>query len=505
MARQVIGDAQPKMDGGLNEVSDDPALLPNQLRRATNARLTDFGAITKRGGTRRTANAISSLPILNGYTWNKDSGSDEIMIVTNGLLYTSLFSAFPWTYTAQVGALATNVVPSFAQFRDGANDVVYIGDGGPLNRWNGTTLTTDIAGTINAKYITVHNERLWSCGCGSAPDSIFYSSLNNGDTLGNGSAGGGQIIVRTFGDEPVVGLASINASLLIFHNRGISRLTGFGQDDISVTPQGVTADVGTIAPLSIAVSNNIGYFISERGLYACNEADVAPVGTVDVPDPLLPLIRTLSAADFQNIRAVINRGTRELWITIPNYGCYVYHTLLQAWAGPWDGAWISPQTTALFETINSEGLPVVLKGDESGFISLCDAPGVTTDNAEPDSTGGERYTMAVQFHRLYCGDEALAKAWRWGYLTVALKGSDESRVDWISDENSGSYALPPSTALAWGSGTWGTGTWGGQGSVSYRIPMGGTGYYLDVTFVDSGRSLPVVSRFQLEAFALGRR
>ena len=505
MSRTIVTDVQPKMDGGLNEVSDDPALLPNQLRKATNARLTDFGAITKRGGTRRTAAALSSSPILNGYTWNKDSGADEIMIVTNGLLYTSAYGAFPWTYTAQSGALASNQVPSFAQFRDGANDVVYIGDGGLLNRWNGTTLTTDIAGTIGAKYITVHNERLWSCGCGVAPDSIFYSSLNNGDTLGNGSAGGGQIIVRTFGDEAVVGLASINASLLIFHNRGISRLTGFGQDDISVTPQGVTADVGTIAPLSIVASGNIGYFISERGLYACNESDVAPVGTVETPDPLLPLIRTLNATDFQNIRAVINRGTRELWITIPGYGCYAYHTLLQAWAGPWDGGWISPETTTLFETINAEGLPVVLKGDESGYISLCDAPGIFADNTATDGTGGERYTMAVQFHRLYCGDEALAKAWRWGYLTASLKGSDESRVEWLSDENTGSYSLPPSSVSAWGTGTWGSGTWGGQGSVSYRIPMGGTGYYLDVTFIDSGKALPVISRFQLEGFALGRR
>jgi len=113
--------------------------------------------------------------------------------------------------------------------------------------------------------------------------------------------------------------------------------------------------------------------------------------------------------------------------------------------------------------------------------------------------------MAVQFHRLYCGDEALAKAWRWGYLTVSLKGSDESRVEWISDENTGSYSLPPSSVSAWGTGTWGSGTWGGQGSVSYRIPMGGTGYYLDVTFIDSGKALPVISRFQLEGFALGRR
>ena len=53
--RQRVTDQQPRMDGGLNDVSDDTALQPNQMRRATNLRLTDFGAATKRGGTQRTS------------------------------------------------------------------------------------------------------------------------------------------------------------------------------------------------------------------------------------------------------------------------------------------------------------------------------------------------------------------------------------------------------------------------------------------------------------------
>lgn len=53
--RERISDEQPRMDGGLNNVSDDASLLPTQLRVATNARLTEYGAITKRGGTQRTS------------------------------------------------------------------------------------------------------------------------------------------------------------------------------------------------------------------------------------------------------------------------------------------------------------------------------------------------------------------------------------------------------------------------------------------------------------------
>jgi len=504
-----LADQQPKFDGGLNDVSDDPSLAPNQMRRSVNARLTDYGAATKRGGTQRTSTAaLAAAPVLNGFTFRKDDGTQQILAVCNGVLRTTTYGAFPWTWATQAGALSTTIVPSFVQFRDaGGNDVVYIADGGALNKWSGTTLTTNIVGTVACDVLAVHNERLWAAGNTSFPDSIFYSDLNNGDSLGNGGSGGGQIIVRTFGDEAVVGLASINTSLLIFHRKGISRLTGYGQDDLNVAPAAVTADVGTIAPDSIVASNNVAFFISERGLYRCNEAEVAPVGTPDKPDPLLPIIRQLTETDFANIRAVINRATKELWITIPTYGCYQYHTVLNAFSGPWDGAYTNPDTTCLFETLDSDGLPVILKGDTSGWVSLCDPPGIYRDNVAANGTGGSRYAMTVQCHRLYCGDDALTKALRWGYLTAQLKGSDQCRVEWNTGDNFGSYSLPPSTDETWGgTGTvWGTGTWGGAGSRSYRIPLGGWGYYVDISIIDSGEAIPVFSRFQLEAFSLSRR
>ena len=506
MSRDRVADSQPLMSGGLNSISDDVALTNTQLRKTINARLTDYGAITKRGGTQRTStNPLVGASILNGYTWRKDGGTQEVLAVANSTLYTATYGSFPWTWTAEVGTLSNTVAPTFAQFRDGTNDVVYIGDGGLLNKWDGTTLTTDIAGTIGATMLTVHNQRLWSCGCGVSPDSIFYSALNNGDTLGNAGAGGGEIIVRTFGDETVIGLASVGTSLLIFHRRGISRLTGYGQDDITVEPQGVTADVGTIAAKSIVPIGTVAFFLSERGLYRCNEAEVAAVGTVETPDPLLPVIRSLSAAQFAGIRSAFNRATRELWIHMPGAGIYAYHTVLNAWAGPWDTGYVSPATTCLFDTLDANGLPQMLRGDASGWVSLCDAP-QALDNVAADGTGGTRYTMVAQFHRMYGGDDALAKSLRWAYLTAKLNGSDTCSVAWKTDTESLSYTLPVSTGNLWGTGTWtGTVLWGGPSSQNYRIPLGGSGYYVDVQVIDSGAKVPVFSRFQLEAFAMGRR
>jgi len=507
MARDVITDSQSSMSGGLNTVSDDSALQPNQLRRTENARLTDVGAITKRGGTQRLSTAaIAAYPVANGFTWNKADGTSQIMAVVNGVLNTTTFGALPMAWTAQSGALSTSTQPTFAQFRDASADVVYISDGGLLNKWNGTTLTTDISGTVNTSISVVHNQRLWGAGNATFPNSIFYSALNNGDSLGNGSSSGGQIIVRTFGNEGIIGLVSLATSLLIFHRRGVSRLTGYGQDDITVAPAGIASDVGLIAPKSIVPVGSVAYFISERGMYRCNESEVAPVATVDTPDPLLPIIRTLSATDFGKIRAGINRATRELWITIPGIGCYQYHTLLQAWSGPWNTGWVSPDTTALFEASDTSGLPIMLRGDASGWVSRCDAPSINQDNVSANGTGGTTYTMVAQLRRMYCGDGSLAKAFRFGYITAKLNGSADCTVGWSTGQYANSIALPTSTFGQWGTGTWNSATfWGGASSQNYRVQMGGTGYYADMSIIDTSIYLPVFSQLQLQTFALGRR
>ena len=506
--REKVVDQQPKFDGGLNSVSDDASVLPNQMRRADNARLTDYGAVTKRGGTKRTtASPIAAASILNGYTWRKDGGTQELMIVCNGLLHTSTYlSTYPWTWTARAGALSTTVTPSFVQFRDASADVVYIADGGLLNVWNGTTLTTNIVGTLDVTNLAVHNQRLWGCGNAAFPDSIFYSALNNGDTLANGAASGGQIIVRTFSDETVVGLASVNTSLLIFHRRGISRLTGYGQDDITVAPQGLTADVGTIAPRSIVSIGNLGFFVSERGLYSCNESEVSAVGTVDTPDPLLPVIRNLTSAQVANISATFNRATRELWINVPAYGVYVYHTVLRAWSGPWESGFLTPATTTLFDSIDSDGLPALLRGDADGYVTTCDETGVVVDNQLSDGTGGTPYTMTIQMHRMYCGDDALAKSLRFGYITASLDSSSSTIIKWVTDTVTDTFTLPTTfVSSRWGNGVWGYGLWGSANSSNYRVQLSGTGYYIDVSIIDAGQTIPVFGRFQLETFALGRR
>jgi hypothetical protein len=504
-----LGDMQPSFDGGVNTVSDDLALLPNQLRESTNCRLTDFGAVTKRQGTIRTSSAVlAAYSVLNGYTFRRDASTPQILAVCNGALRTATYGAFPWTWATPTATLSTSVPPSFAQFRDGSADVVYIADGGLLNKWDGTTFTGDIASTNDYKVVCVHNERLWGFGSTTTPDSIGYSAINNGSTLGVGASGGGSIIVRTYGDETVVAGCSIGTSLLIFHRRGVSRLTGYGQDDITVAPTGITADVGIIAKYSVVRVDNLAYFICERGLYRVNDSGVAPVATRETPDPLLPLLRSLTSTQFDAIRCEFNRATRELWISIPANGTYVYHTLLNAWAGPWDGGYISPDTTALWETLDANGLPCILKGDSSGWVSRCDVTDSAYDNVAAAGTGGTLFTMTAQLHRFYFGDDALEKSLRWAYMTANLRGSQSCTVSFATEREQGSFVVADEVGYStWDTGNWDDGrTWGASPtSQSYRVPLGFTGHFANVAISDSSTSIIDISRVQAEAFSIGRR
>lgn len=509
--RPVQLEDEAAFSGGLNTVSAPDALAANQFRRGSNCRLTSFGAVTKRGGTQRTAAAlIAATGIQNGYPWYQAAGTVVTMAVCGGTLFTTSYGSFPltWTQRGATGALSTTVTPSLAQFLNaGGVESVYIADGGLLNRYTGTTLTTNIAGTPSVNVLCVHNQRLWGCGDASFPDSIWYSALNNGDTLGISGSSGGQIVVRTFGDQNVIGLASLGTSLMIFHTSGVSRLTGYGQDDVTVSPAGVTGDVGSIAPFSIVRVNNVVYFTSERGLYVATEQDVAPVSTPEQPDPLSVILPQMSSANIANIRAVLNRGTRELWIQIPGYGVYLYHTILKAWCGPFEDGYQSPETAALFETTNASNYPIVLRGDSSGFVSECDRPNVVLDNVAADGTGGTSYAMTLQCRRMYTSDPHVAKSWRYAFLLADLNGSAASSLGWATQSSSGTIALPVSVASAWGaSGTsWGSGMWGAAAQTSYRVDPDGWGYFIDLTFTDSGAALPVISQARVLGFLMGRR
>lgn len=498
-------EAAPGFAGGLNLAADPSALQPTQLRRADNLRLSEAGGATRRNGTKALhSSALAAQPVRGGFAWKK-AASTQLLAVCNGTLSTGTYSV-GMTWTGQTGSLSSSAYPSFAYFTDKAGtEVVFIADGGKLNKWDGTTLSTDLAdcnANATVSTIAVYNERLF--GITGSDDNLWWSQIAQGDYLGNGANGGGQAKIRTFGNQRLTGLLALGSSLLLFHVDGISRFTGISIDDISIQAgtQGVSQDVGTIAPRSIVAVENVGFFAASRGFFQVTEGGVTDIGV-----RLAPVFAELTSTEIAGITAVHHAPEREVWFHVPSKGIYVYQYRLQAWSGPWTGGYLSPVTHSLWSALDGDGRPIVLRGTADGYVQRCDLPDLYKDNVTSAGTGGTTYTGVLQPRRFFAGDPAMEKSLRRGYLLADLRGSTGVTVSWTLGGDAGTTSITGPTTGTWDSGAvWDSGaSWGQTTTDSFRFPMWGRGRYVDVTVADDGQSNALLSRLEIEGFDMTRR
>jgi hypothetical protein len=502
--RRVVRDVAPAFSGGLNLAADPSALKENELRRAENLRLTEYGGATRRNGTRNIhATALGDpSPVRGGYAWKK-SGSTELLVVAKGVFYVSSYS-MGLTWSSKTGSLSATEPIGFAQFYDGSNDCVYLADGGALNKWvSGASITTDIASTPNVKVLAVYNERLF--GITGTTETLYWSKIADGDELGIGANGGGSANIRTFGNQRLTGLLALGSSLLLFHVDGISRFTGISIDDIAIQSgtQGISQDTGTIAPWSILAVENAGFFAASRGFFMVTEA-----GVTDISAQVAPIFDELTSEQVALIRAVHNERNREIWFDVPGKGIYVYQYRLRAWSGPWTGTYTGVTTHALWDAVDNNGLPIVLRGTSGGFVQQCDYPDLYKDAVLSDGTSGSTYTMAMQPRRFFGGDPAMEKSLRWGYLLADFRGSSEFGVSWNLGVDGGSTTIQGPSSAAWDAGgvTWDSSvTWGGSTMDTFQFPMWGRGRHLDLTISDDGLGNVLLSRVEVEMFDMSRR
>ena len=502
MSRRVT-DAQPGFAGGLNLTADQSKLAENELRLATNIRLGEDGGATKRRGTRRVNDAAlaGGAPIRGGLSWRKPSSVEEV-VVAGGHLHTGAF-AFGMSWTPIAGTLSLTQPAHLVHFRDGTNEVVYLADGGPLNKYDGSTLAENIADTGTPARLAVYNRRLLSCS--GLDQAIDYSALENGDTLAIGASGGGRAIVRTFGDQRVRNVVTVGGSLFIIHDTGISRFTGWTQDDISIQSgaQGVTGRIGSVSPRSAIVTEadrasetrfSGVYFAAQNGIYRVGEAGDAVLVSHRVRD----LWRRLTLTQLEGVIGQWCDEFKECWWTIPNVGVLVYNTVLDAWSGPWTGVYLQP-TTAMWETLDANGRTIILTGSHLGHLHQADVFEARRDDLSQAGTDGVAFRSELGLRRLFAGFAGSDKSWRWGYLLANPRGSSGMRVEWRTPTDTDEYPIESV------GGKWGAFRWGKGSARPFRIPMSGRGAYVDVTVLDDGFGESVVSSFTVEGFDYGRR
>lgn len=483
--------------GGLNTVADPAAVAPNQARQLTNARLSTYGSATRRGGTRKCLSAAIGTSATGnvGIYWPKFTKVCVVGGSTQKLYTADPPASFSTTWTMTMDAGAVFKALSLAIFEDATTECLYgESQAGGLYKWNGTTSTNVTASSpVAVNGITVYNERLWGWNSAAAPNSVFYSALQNGDTLGVATLGGGEISIQTYSDQNIVVCAPVGASLLIFQKSGIQRLTGFGTSDLSVSPQPATKDIRICGQNAVTVYHNAAWVATPDGLYQVTEGGATPVGTPETPDPTIAAIQASTSASSTIVYA--NQDTFEIWVIIPGTGAYCYHLLLNAWSGPWNGAIFAAAAPSIPFALKESTLKlkqrVVLPPDAAGLMWELDSPDWFTDSTNADGTGGSAYTMVVQPHRMFSEERSYSKAWRWVNITATLTANATAPTCVVQSMLGGANTATFNTPIA--------------AQCIYYLPGGGVGPYEDVIINDAASAQSEYLMVEVLGSPLGQR
>ena len=509
--RSPIQDRQAGFSGGLNTVSDPSAVAPNQAVQLVNTRLTAYGAALKRLGTKRTTASASTHPIAGGSYW--PALNAFVYFDSAGVVYVdSVFNLTP-----SLGAPTFDSFGGSTPFVAGSQTpVVYLADGTNLYKYDFSTWTTVWSGTAVIRRMVVYNQRLWGWDyLGTATPTVsgalYYSNLSTasgstgGDSLAVGGSGGGQINVQTFGLSQILSCIVVGSSLMILHKKGVSRLTGFGQSDITVTPQALSDTDAIVGPDAVTEEDGVAWFASLRGLVQMTEGAVGLVGTPAVPDPL-PAAFIAAVANSANLlltQVKYNAPRQEVWVMVPTVGLYVYHTVLGAWTGPWNGPYTNPGFCPIFVKGDNT---IYISDEPNNFMLVADQIGfaVTKDLVHSDATGGSAFTQVIQCHRMFGGSAyvagtettlpvgaSIAKAWRMANVLAIL--------------TNGATAPTITTASVYGGSNTQTFVAPTAGEQTYYNAAGGAGPYLDVTITDTGTTPSQYAGVDVSGFALGTR
>lgn len=365
-----------------------PELLSEQqLSGARNAREVKVGSASRRGGSIRLHGAAlgSSGPFQGAIQWTAPGGQ-EVVSVRNGTLYSGS--------TLRATGLSSDRV-SFAVHRLAAVPTLYGADGAKLWRYDGTA-ATEVLGPPSMDRILVYYSRLF----GIKDSNLHYSAVDNPEDFSVVNDGG-LAKIETYDTEPLQNMTVLGSSILLFKEDNISRFTGYSKYDIDIDTgtDGVSDEVGLIAPETLVRVEDVAFFLSDRGPYFATTGGVQEVG-----------FNVETVFDFDDREtwskavAVHNRRRREIWLCLPGAGSSVndlvwvlnYRTM--TWWGPWDFPF-SISAACRYE--GSNGVESVLLAGDDGFLRDGDFSAATIyDDIAFGETQGKVVPFSVSYSPL---------------------------------------------------------------------------------------------------------
>lgn len=506
-SRQIVTDAQEGFAGGYNGAGTQTLIAANQFGAMQNVRVVRSCELAKRPGMRLLASPSRGQSIA---AWYRSGSLAEIVVIGDDshLRYGTFDPVLGTVPLTDKGVVSKASLTGYAQFRDATQDVLYLADGLslPSKFTSAHVYSTLAAPAPAATALWTYNQRLFASFAGA--NTIYWSGLNNGDTLGDTANGGGSARINTFGDSIIFGGLVVGGTNYIMHHGGISAFTGRTFDDIQIQAglTGALTGLGAIGTGAFATIDGIGYVVTMRGLYLLTpDGNIQPYQQPNRPDPINDLDWWRTSP--RSARIVNNARANEIWFILsntndaaspPNYTTVlIYNKSLGVFSGQCvfaSGVWGNGSPIDGVGTADGPGKPQMV------LVALGQLVGCDFSHTELEvfQDVAFNYTSLATCRRFYTSALQSTKAFRRavvamgaGQLGTATAGSTTGATLTYSTPVGGVVADATDLSAA----------------TTSIVQAGGQGPYMDVTITDSGASSVgwSVERVDVEAFDYGIR
>lgn len=196
------------------------------------------------------------------------AGAKQLVEIVGDTAYYSTDEGANWSAIAGATGLREDYW-SFAIYREGSSNVLCCANGGTsAYQYDGTTWSTISNIPSGTKYLEVLGDRLIAAGgSGVTVAASKVSDIDNG----YGATSGGWTVKATThdGDVEITGLFTLGSVLLVFKQKSVGYIEGFGYQTLQVAAgaRGLSRSVGCVAHRTIAPLGDDGVaWLSRRGV-----------------------------------------------------------------------------------------------------------------------------------------------------------------------------------------------------------------------------------------------
>ena len=276
-----------------------------------------------------------------------------------------------------------------------------------------------VDGTTYPKYCTMHDKHLVVAGASIAPNTIYYSDVNDIDDFSGGTSG--NIVL----DDQVVGLRSFRDDLIIFCKNSIWKLQNINAT-VSVSP--ITSNIGCLDGKSIQEIGGDLVFLAPDGIRTL--AGTVRIGDVELSTTtrsIQPIIKgiadNIGSYDISSI-VIRDKSQYRLYYGTSSSGTSaegIVGTLKTDAQGATQFQWAETfgidASAAAASGFNSSGVEKHYHGDYSGYVYNHDT-GNSFNNAEVETTINAEY----QTPDLDYGDLGTLKTLKYVKVSVTPEG-----------------------------------------------------------------------------------